>query len=139
MERIAHYPGLKDTGRAWDFDTERTKLENVSADVAIVLASMHHEAELDKFIGWLSKLDKIKQFIIIENLRTSETDFELHQRMDWFFNRCLNDFGADCPGWYWDKKQWEVLLGSLGKVQWLYTMNDVPGIPFAYDLFVINR
>lgn len=138
VERLAHYPLLENSGFVLDFDTERRKLEGISADVAIVVAAMHHEADLDNFLGWIATL-KIERVIVIENLRTSETDFDLHQRMDWFFNRCLNSFGAECPGWYWDQKQWEILLGSLGKVRWFNTMKDVPGIPFTYDVFDIMR
>lgn len=137
-DRLSHYPKLSGSKKVLDLEEDWGQVSKISADVVLVLTSLHHESNLNQFIGKLATL-KTKRFIIIENLRTEETEYDLHSRMDWFFNRCLNSFGAECPGWYWSREQWEILLGSLGNVQWKYTMDDVPGIPFTYDLFDIKR
>ncbi|MFS0752928.1 hypothetical protein [Oceanobacillus sp. 1P07AA] len=137
VERLEHYPNLQPNNNLVDLE-DREILNNMEADALIVVASLHHEKELDKFLGWLSTI-QANTIIIIENLKNRETNIETHKRMDWFFNRCLNNFEADCPGWYWDKSQWELVLSSLGDVKWEDNMSNVPGIPFDYDLFVVKR
>lgn len=140
IDRLKNYPEVqkRKDRYLYDLEDEWDNVVDLYPDVVLVITSLHHEENIDYFLGRLANLNT-KRFIIIENLRTEETDYILHQRMDWFFNNCLNDFGADCPGWYWDRKQWEQILSTLGNVEWKFSMNDVPGIPFSYDLFDINR
>ncbi len=135
-ERFSDYGRSSASHATVDF-SRRAILRNRPFDVVMVVTSIHHEPRVDPLIGWLSTLHT-KQYLIIENLRTEDTDLALHERMDWFFNRCLNDFGAECPGWYWDKSQWEMIAQSLGNAHWQETLDNVPGIPFSYDLFLVN-
>jgi hypothetical protein len=134
VERRRHYP---DRDRDC-VDLDEVVPETLDGDVAVVVASLHHEARLDYFIGWLSRLP-VPRFVVVENLRDEETNPEMHYRFDWFFNHCLNEFGAECPGWYWTQEQWMDALSSLGEVRWLSRSGDVPGIPFAYDFFEVTR
>ncbi len=135
-ERFSDYGRCSNSHETVDF-SRRQILQTRRFDAVIVVASIHHELSVDPFIGWMSTLHT-NQYLIIENLRTEDTDCVLHERMDWFFNRCLNDFGAECPGWYWDKSQWEMVSQSLGDAHWLETIDNVPGIPFSYDSFLVN-
>ena len=138
VERLSMFPSLEPADDRYDLDTEAERVENLEVDVVLVAASMHHEVDLDWLIGWLSRL-RTRQFLIIENLRSAAMTSEMHARFDWFFNRCLNQFGADCPGRYYTREQWSLLLSSLGVCQWKCEARDVPGMPFPYDFFLVTR
>jgi hypothetical protein len=119
-----------------DIGSLQSEASRLRPAVVLVLASLHHEPDLDGMLGRLSQLE-VPRLLVVENLRSQDTDADLHARFDWYFNRCLNSFGAECPGWYWTREQWALCLSSLGAVRWLMRMDDVPGIPFAYDLFEV--
>ena len=136
VERPRHYPARRFGNFVSDIDAVAPT--ELTAEVGLSVASLHHEESLDRFMGWLSQVS-VERWIVIENLRDEETNADLHRRFDWFFNRCLNDFGAECPGWYWTSEQWLDVLSTLGEARWISRTAEVPGIPFAYDFFEVIR
>ncbi|WP_330961993.1 class I SAM-dependent methyltransferase [Photobacterium sp. 53610] len=105
-------------------------------DVVLIVTSLHHEPDLDEVLGWITQL-KTKRIVVVENLRCESITANIHCRFDWFFNHCLNDFHAPCPGWYWTQGQWEACLSTLGSPNWLLRDEAIPGIPFPYDYFMV--
>ena len=137
IERLEQYGRPRDED-TFDFALDKVHVAAEKYDAAIVVTVLHHEPHPDALIGWLAELD-VEQYVVVENVRCREADVATHRLFDTFFNECLNDFGAECPGWYWTRQQWRVSLQSLGSPSEPETLHAVPGIPFPYDVFVITR
>ncbi len=131
-----NYYGRITPNNAWDLSDCRTP--DFKGAVAVIITSLHHEVNPVCRLIQLRKAG-IEHAIVIENLRTSEFTSKFHAWFDWFFNRVLNEFDNECPGWYWTTSQWKCVLQSFNQnVEWHQTFNSVPGIPFSYDLFTIR-
>lgn len=120
-----------------DFDLGRG-LPAASADTYLVCTVLHHEPDLDAFLATLDR-GGARRWVVVENCVDDANSEEFHLYVDEFFNKCLNSFDVPCVPQHRTAQTWRNLLGAYGQVTHTETRGDVPGMPFPYTLFVIDR
>jgi hypothetical protein len=138
VERLHHYPD-----DAWAGDQVPLAEFESSIDLdpyasLLVCATLHHEEDplalLDRLAG-----GSARRWVVVENCTDHYYGIEFHQVLDVFFNRCLNSFGLSCVPEHRSAAQWYEVLSRYGHVVAHDRLEHVPGIPFPYDLFVVER
>lgn len=108
-------------------------------DVSLLITVLHHEEKYwDLLELAMAHSDKI---IIVENVIDKKHTQEIHEKIDEFFNRMLNQFSADCPGKHLSDIEWRILLSTLQafKLTRVEKIGFVPGIPVPHYLYVLER
>lgn len=105
---------------------------------AFVSTVLHHEPHLDELLGVLAA-GPAQRWVVIENAVDTENTEEFHLFVDEFFNRCLNTFDVACVPEHRTVAGWQELLGEYGRVRLADVMEEVPGMPFPYQMFVVDR
>lgn len=105
---------------------------------ALISTVLHHEADLERLLSALAA-GPAERWVVIENAVDSENTQDFHLFVDEFFNRCLNEFDVSCVPQHRTVTEWQELLGHYGRVRFAGVMEEVPGIPFPYQMFVVDR
>ncbi|MEW5289999.1 hypothetical protein ABW286_12525 [Erwinia papayae] len=108
-------------------------------DVSLLITVLHHEEKYWNLLELaMAHSDKI---IIVENVIDKRHTQEIHEKIDEFFNRMLNQFSADCPGKHLSDIEWRILLSTLQsfKLTRVEKIGFVPGIPVPHYLYVLER
>lgn len=120
---------------------DHTELGSLTAEgtvSALLCAVLHHEPNPAELLDQLDGFGHAR-WIVVENCVDDDNTDEFHLLVDRFFNGCLNQFDVPCVPEHRTREQWSQLLGRYGTVSTIDTRRDVPGIPFPYDLFVVDR
>lgn len=104
----------------------------------LVSTVLHHEPDLDALLHALDACDATR-WVVVENCVTADYQPAFHEWLDVFFNTCLNQFDVPCVPQHRTAEQWRQVLGRYGRVVWDEERRDVPGMPFAYHVFVVDR
>jgi hypothetical protein len=107
-------------------------------DTYLVSTVLHHEPDLDAFLMALDR-GSARRWVVIENCLDQANSEAFHLYVDEFFNRCLNSFNVPCVPQHRSAESWRELLRDYGRVVHEEGRSDVPGMPFPYTLFVIDR
>jgi hypothetical protein len=121
----------------YDFDLS-LELPSGFADTYLVCTVLHHEPDLDAFFAILDR-GGARRWVVVENCVDDANSEAFHLYVDEFFNKCLNSFDVPCIPQHRTAESWRNLLGAFGRVIFTETRSDVPGMPFPYTLFVIDR
>jgi hypothetical protein len=105
---------------------------------AFVSTVLHHEPDLEQLLGALAA-GPAQRWVVIENAVDAENTEEFHLFVDEFFNRCLNTFDVPCVRQHRTVAGWQELLGEYGRVRLADVMEEVPAMPFPYQMFVVDR
>ncbi|HZM75047.1 MAG TPA: hypothetical protein VFC19_04935 [Candidatus Limnocylindrales bacterium] len=107
-------------------------------DTYLICTVLHHEPDLDAFFAILDRGSACR-WVVVENCVDDANSEAFHLYVDEFFNKCLNSFDVPCVPQHRTAESWRDLLGAFGRVIHTETRSDVPGMPFPYTLFVIDR
>lgn len=107
-------------------------------NTALLCTVLHHEPDPLKLLNELDRLSH-SRWVVVENCIDAENTEGFHMLVDRFFNGCLNQFDVSCVPEHRTQAQWSKLLADHGRVRTVQTYPDVPGIPFPYDIFVVDR
>ncbi|BBA95577.1 hypothetical protein RVR_487 [Actinacidiphila reveromycinica] len=99
---------------------------------------LHHEPDVVALLDAAAELDA-ERWVVVENCLDADNDEDFHLYVDEFFNRCLNTFEVPCVPQHRTVDGWRDLLGHYGTVTAEQVRRDVPGMPFPYTLFVVDR
>lgn len=117
---------------------EEPVLPQVTAATLLISTVLHHEPMPERLLR--AALDTgADRWVVVENCIDEENDDDFHYFVDEFFNRCLNDFDVPCVTEHRTADQWRELLGRYGTVTYEETRRNVPGMPFPYTVFVVDR
>jgi hypothetical protein len=104
----------------------------------LVSTVLHHEPDLERLLEAICRTGA-RRWVVVENCLDAENDEAFHRYVDEFFNRCLNTFDVACTTQHRTAAQWRRLLGEFGTLTFEETRHEVPGMPFPYTLFVVDR
>jgi len=137
--------------RSTAYETDWSRLpfpvHDVPADVrlpegeygsALLCTVLHHEPEVRRLLDAVARTGA-ERWVVVENCLDAENSEEFHLYVDEFFNRCLNTFDVPCVAEHRTAEEWRTLLGGYGEVTVEESRTDVPGMPFPYTLFVVER
>ncbi len=105
---------------------------------ALVCTVLHHEPDVRRLLDMLAA-GPAQRWVVIENACDSENSEAFHLFIDEFFNRCLNTFDVPCVPQHRTVAQWCELLGNYGQASFAGVIQDVPGMPFPYQMFIVDR
>ncbi|WP_285659551.1 hypothetical protein [Actinomycetospora sp. NBRC 106375] len=134
-ERVGAYP-TPPAHPTRPFD-EFTNIAPGGFDTLLVSTVLHHEDGLDELLHKLASA-RAERWIVVENSVTEQAPVALHEFVDLFFTHTLNDFALACPGQHRTVEGWTSILGAYGTVRLHAQLQRVPGIPFSYELFVVE-
>ena len=140
VERLWHYPEV-DWSRVdvpvseigapgWCNQGERTLL---------ISAVLHHEPDPLALLEELAGSSPARRWVVVENCIDSRYGHEFHRFIDEFFNRCLNQFLCSCVPEHRTAGEWLDVLSRYGEIGAYPELPDVPGLPFPYQVFVVDR
>ncbi|MEU4771525.1 hypothetical protein [Micromonospora sp. NPDC023644] len=113
-------------------------LRGQAFDTAFLGTVLHHERDFGPLLEQLAALD-CRRWLVAENCLDAENDEEFHLLVDEFFNRCLNTFDVPCVPQHRTREGWMAALSEYGTVTHVGQRAAMPGIPFPYDLFLVER
>jgi hypothetical protein len=105
---------------------------------ALVCTVLHHEPDPATLLEALGELD-CARWVVVENCLDEDNDEAFHLLVDEFFNGCLNSFDVPCVPQHRVAAEWVGMLSRYGEVRSCGRRQDVPGIPFPYEAFVVER
>jgi hypothetical protein len=105
---------------------------------AFICTVLHHERDVDRLLAAIAATPA-RRWVVVENCLDAENSEEFHLFTDEFFNRCLNTFDVPCVPQHRTAQQWRDLLGAYGTITAELSRGDVPGMPFPYTMFVVDR
>jgi hypothetical protein len=105
---------------------------------ALVSTVLHHEPDVQRLLEALAA-GPAERWVVIENACDADNSEPFHLFVDEFFNRCLNTFDVPCVPQHRTVAQWCEILGNYGQASFAGVMEDVPGIPFPYQMFIVDR
>ena len=105
---------------------------------ALVCTVLHHEPDVRALLDAIDRTDAVR-WVVVENCLDPQNSESFHLYVDEFFNHCLNTFNVPCVPQHRSAEDWRELLGRYGVVTVEETRADVPGMPFPYTLFVVDR
>lgn len=107
--------------------------------VALFAAVLHHEPSPAGLLRTVADAGPATSLLVFENpLIGSWTETE-HELFDWLFNTVINDFGVETPGEYRTSSGWSELLAGFGRVEETRVLAHVPGLPFPYTAYLVER
>jgi hypothetical protein len=140
VERLWQYPDIdwarvevpvSDIGApGWSDRGERTLL---------LCTVLHHEPDPVALLDELARSSPAQRWVIVENCVDSRYGHDFHRFIDEFFNRCLNQFLCSCVPEHRTAAEWTDLLRGYGTVDGYRELSVVPGLPFPYQVFVVER
>ncbi|MFG3248800.1 hypothetical protein [Streptomyces sp. NPDC048187] len=107
-------------------------------DTALFSTVLHHEPDPSALIEKVLTTLRPTRLVVLENCLSATVSNEFHHFMDDFFNLCLNDFDVDCPGEHRTVEGWLAFLSQYGDTQLVHQLTDVTGIPFSYEIFLVE-
>ncbi|WP_030816784.1 hypothetical protein [Streptomyces sp. NRRL F-2799] len=107
-------------------------------DTALFATVLHHEPAPSTLIEKVLATLHPTRLAVVENCLSSTVSNEFHDFMDSFFNLCLNDFDVECPGEHRTVEGWLEFLGHYGDTRLVHQLPDVAGIPFPYEIFLVE-
>lgn len=107
-------------------------------DTALFATVLHHEPDPAALVERVLATLRPARLVVVENCLSDTVSSEFHDFMDDFFNVCLNDFDVDCPGEHRTIEGWLDFLGDYGRAHLVHQLTDVAGIPFPYEIFVVD-
>lgn len=113
-------------------------LPRVQYRTAFVSTVLHHEPDPERLLAALAA-GPAERWVVIENAVDTENSEDFHLFVDVFFNSCLNKFDVPCVAQHRSVAEWQELLGKYGRVTLAKVMRQVPGMPFPYQMFVVDR
>lgn len=114
------------------------ELPPVSYQTALVSTVLHHERDPELLLAELSA-GPAERWVVIENALDEENSEDFHLFVDEFFNCCLNSFDVSCVSQHRTVDHWLTLLARYGRAWFAGQMKAVPGIPFPYQMFIVDR
>lgn len=105
---------------------------------AFVSTVLHHEPDPGQLLAALAA-GPADRWVVIENAVDPDNSEEFHLFADVFFNSCLNKFDVPCVPQHRTVAEWQELLDQYGRVTLAKVMADVPGMPFPYQMFIVDR
>jgi hypothetical protein len=111
---------------------------DAAGGTALLSTVLHHESSPEALLGAVA-LTRTRRWLVVENCLDERNGPEFHLLIDEFFNRCLNHFDVPCVTQHRTAKAWRSLLSRYGSVSYEAERVDVPGIPFPYTLFIVDR
>ena len=99
---------------------------------------LHHEPDPAATMERVLRKVRPDRLVIIENCLSDSVSEQFHDFMDTFFNLSLNDFDVDCPGEHRTVDGWLDFLGGYGRTRFCGRLHDVTGMPFPYEVFVVD-
>jgi len=135
IERESSLYGVKN----FDYQNYNEDCKLNHYDVSLLITVLHHEEKYwDLLELAMAHSDKV---IIIENVIDKKHTQQVHEKIDEFFNRMLNQFSADCPGKHLSDIEWRILLSSIQsfKLTKVEKIGFVPGIPVPHYLYILER
>jgi SAM-dependent methyltransferase len=138
-ERDSHYGGACPPG-ARPLD----QLADDAADrdgpaVVLLAAVLHHEPSPEDLLRLVFDAVPDAQVLVFENPLIGSWARAEHELFDWLFNRVINHFDVDTPGTYRTLSGWRELLGGFGRVSETKVLAHVPGLPFPYVAYLVER
>ncbi|WP_217548946.1 hypothetical protein [Streptomyces sp. GbtcB6] len=135
-ERVGAYPTepavqTRPLDALWDMGTG-------VYDTALFATVLHHEPDPALLVERVLITLRPTRLAVVENCLSDTVSNEFHDFMDAFFNLCLNDFAVDCPGEHRTIEGWLDFLGQYGDARLVHQLKDVTGIPFPYEIFVVD-
>jgi hypothetical protein len=140
VERLWQYPDVNwsevglpisdISSPGWSDDGERTLL---------LCTVLHHEPDPVTLLNDLAESSLARRWVIVENCVDARYGPDFHRLIDEFFNRCLNQFLCACVPEHRTATEWAGLLGKYGAVGGYRELPIVPGLPFPYQIFVVQR
>lgn len=117
---------------------EAVGLPPVNYQTALVSTVLHHERDPELLLAELSA-GPAERWVVIENALDEENSEDFHLFVDEFFNCCLNSFDVPCVAQHRTVDQWLKLLDRYGHARFAGQMKAVPGIPFPYQMLIVDR
>ncbi len=132
VERLWQYPEVDWSGvgvpvceidsPGWCHQVERTLL---------VCAVLHHEPDPVALLDELARSSPARRWVVVENCVDS--------RYGHAFHRFIDEFLCSCVPEHRTAVEWIDVLGRYGEVDGYRELPDVPGLPFPYQVFVVER
>lgn len=108
-----------------------------AADTVLMVTVLHHEKSAPELLDQARELGA-RRWVVVENCVSETVSDHLHEFADIFFNTCLNEFDVDCTTEHRTLEAWCELLGGHGTVAHAGDLGRVPGMPFPYELIVVD-
>ncbi|MEH0973139.1 hypothetical protein V6U77_18635 [Micromonospora sp. CPCC 205546] len=99
---------------------------------------LHHEPDPESLVERVLRTQCPERLVVIENCVDEGVSKDFHDFMDAFFNISLNDFAVDCPGEHRTVQGWLDFLGRYGSASFAGRLDAVTGMPFPYEIFVVD-
>jgi hypothetical protein len=109
-----------------------------TANTVLMSTVLHHENSAGSLLD-TATIFGADRWIIVENCIDAHTSRGMHEFCDWFFNRTLNTFDVPVTMEHRTLAQWCSLLTGYGQVRVAKDVGRPPGMPFTYQLIVVDR
>lgn len=138
LDDYANLPTVQHSDVTIDRHPSEGQIGSLDAHTVLICTVLHHEPDP---VALLDRLDKQagSRWLVVENCLEAGFDEAFHQFVDLFFNCCLNEIDIPCVEQHRSPQAWRQLLSEYGTVVHDEARFDVPGIPFPYRLYVVDR
>jgi hypothetical protein len=107
------------------------------ADTVLVSTVLHHEPEPEPLMRLAAALGRAR-LVIVENGLEDQAPDDFQLLMDFFFNRCLNQFDVPAVARHCTPASWQASASRFGRPLLYQRREHLPGIPLPHHLFVID-
>lgn len=120
-----------------DFDKFCCRADPSQCDTAILSTVLHHEIDPAGTLQ-LAVHCASRRVLIVENCIEWHFHHDYHLLVDTLFNRCLFSTTLACPGEHRTAEGWLRLCAQYGAARVVDRLEEVPGIPLAHTLIVLD-
>jgi len=113
--------------------------EQAAKDGTVLISTvLHHEPDCVSLLDRCTRLGAAR-WLVVENCLHDHVSRRTHELIDDFFNGCLNEFDVPCSYEHRTVRGWIEILSRFGRLTYYTDLGRIPGLPFPYELFVIDR
>jgi hypothetical protein len=123
--------------RIEDFEPFARCAQPAVCDTAVLVAVLHHEEDPSAALA-LAARSAARRVVIVENCLEPDYGCDYHLVVDRLFNASLFHTGLPCPGQHRTAAEWVAMGCAFGHAHVVDRRTDVPGIPLAHTLNVLD-
>jgi hypothetical protein len=139
VERSIHRGGVDRTwsGRIQELDTLTPGGRPAECDSVLLCTVLHHEED-PLWLLSLAVRSATRRVVIVENCIEPEFGAAYQMAIDHIFNLSLSRTALPCPGQHRSAEEWVAICAKFGGARVVDRRTDVPGVPLAHTLIVLD-